>query len=317
MVAPKGVDDLDLDGNWVVGGADDAPRESKSKKGKKRKLQAGDGSDHAQAPSASAESSGTGKKKRKKGGAILDAVLNSEKAPAVGVGADALRQWALTRLETSWAAETKATKLTPLESKDVKPSPSWFVPCAPDVSLGKMPKAVAGKKSKESTFPGVATLRAISAGGTPPAGPAGGVSVLVLCASTNRVFEAKAEIEKAWNVKALALAAHGGGRKKDQVARQAKSLSEGVAVAIATPARLLRLLAEGHVDPKCLGLVVLDLAKDGKQRDVLTLQETRGDIFKLIRKPFLPHLPGQPTATNEGLALLLCGASASSAATSA
>eukprot|EP00933_Yihiella_yeosuensis_P014493 TRINITY_DN12978_c0_g2_i2.p1 TRINITY_DN12978_c0_g2~~TRINITY_DN12978_c0_g2_i2.p1 ORF type:complete len:177 (-),score=36.45 TRINITY_DN12978_c0_g2_i2:61-591(-) len=136
------------------------------------------------------------------------------------------------------------------------------------------------------------------------------ISVLVLCSSTDRVFKVKAEIEEAWKVKALALAAHGGGRKKDQVARQAKAIAAGVAVAVATPARLLRLLSEEHISPENLSLVVLDCERDRKQRDVLTLAESRGDLFKLLRQHFLSCLPSKDDEGFKGLAFLLCSAAA-------
>mmetsp|Transcript_19457 Transcript_19457/g.61048 ORF Transcript_19457/g.61048 Transcript_19457/m.61048 type:complete len:173 (+) Transcript_19457:637-1155(+) len=107
-------------------------------------------------------------------------------------------------------------------------------------------------------------------------------------ASAERVFAALGEVREAWPSKPFALAAHGGGRKRDQVTRQAKALGRGVAVAVATPGRVLRLLEEGHVELGGLEVVVLDLTIDRKLRDLLALPETRRDLFGLIQKHLMP-----------------------------
>merc|ERR1719382_1744957 len=90
--------------------------------------------------------------------------------------------------------------------------------------------------------PVLAALRRRSA---PPAAAPSGAAVVVLCASSDHVFDATQEIQQSWGVKPLSLSTAGGGRRKDQVARQAKALKEGVAVAVGSPGRVLRLLEEG------------------------------------------------------------------------
>ncbi|CAK9072193.1 unnamed protein product, partial [Durusdinium trenchii] len=119
----------------------------------------------------------------------------------------------------------------------------------------------------------------------------GSVKVLALCASTDRVFAIKA----AWDAAFPHL--------------KAKALEQGTALAVATPARLSRLKAEGHIEMSKIGVVLLDLAKDVKRRDVLTLQDTRSDFFKFLREiqHLLPRSRKAAKAIPEGLTLLLCG----------
>eukprot|EP00933_Yihiella_yeosuensis_P014492 TRINITY_DN12978_c0_g2_i1.p1 TRINITY_DN12978_c0_g2~~TRINITY_DN12978_c0_g2_i1.p1 ORF type:complete len:339 (-),score=74.97 TRINITY_DN12978_c0_g2_i1:61-1002(-) len=308
-----GNDDLDLDGNWASNDPDvvdeslpTSGKSSKTKKGVKRKQKS------SEADTPTIEATPSAKKRKKKGGKVLAAVVDAEKAPQEGIGTKELRHWALTRVATSWVAECKASRLTPLEAKEVRPLPSWFVACKPTISIGRLPwEATLSLSKSQVDFPGSSTLSAArdGKGKTPKVEPQN-ISVLVLCSSTDRVFKVKAEIEEAWKVKALALAAHGGGRKKDQVARQAKAIAAGVAVAVATPARLLRLLSEEHISPENLSLVVLDCERDRKQRDVLTLAESRGDLFKLLRQHFLSCLPSKDDEGFKGLAFLLCSAAA-------
>ncbi|CAJ1395109.1 unnamed protein product [Effrenium voratum] len=227
---------------------------------------------------------------------VLRAVLASEQLPRSATKKQ-LRLWAKTRLGTAWVAEAKAKKLTPIEAKELRPLGSWFLPVPPQLRVAQLP--------------GLEGCQRLQGLGSERPG-AGCVGALVLCSSVERVFALKAELDAVCPQKALALAKHGGGRLSDQLSRQAKALAAGAALAVATPARLNRLVAEGHLDPARISLVILDLAKDKKQRDVLTLQEARGDFFQLLRGQLLPLLPKAKKGT--GLALLLCGAGAASAA---
>ncbi|CAK9033303.1 unnamed protein product [Durusdinium trenchii] len=274
-------DDLELDGNWAV---------TPKKRNRDQILQTGpsdpDGTDEADGATS----------KRRKGGRVLEAVLASEAAPQSSK-ALGLKKWAKNRIATSWIAEAKSKKLAPLEVKELKPMTSWFLPCPPQLTVEQLPEWAAKAPSVLKGF-----------GSEEP--KKGSVKVLALCASTDRVFAIKAAWDAAFpHLKALALAAHGGGRKKDQVLRQAKALEQGTALAVATPARLSRLKAEGHIEMSKIGVVLLDLAKDVKRRDVLTLQDTRSDFFKFLREiqHLLPRSRKAAKAIPEGLTLLLCG----------
>ena len=268
-------DDLELDGNWSVS--------------KKRKR-----STTATTPETTLSSKEV-KKQRGKGGKVLEAVLASELPPDNNASAVTLKRWAKTRICTSWAAEAKKKKMSPLEMKELQPLLSWFWPCPPQLSVQQVPEWAKKVKS--------ARLQRL--GQEPPS--KGQVDALLLCASTDRVFAIKAAWDAVCPQKAVALAAHGGGRKKDQVLRQAQALEHGIALAIATPARLLRLKEEGHLETSKLGVVLVDLAQDMKKRDILTLQDTRSDFFKFLRE-IQALLPNTKVKVPPGLALLMCGA---------
>jgi len=211
----------------------------------------------------------------------------------VGAAADAgaaqeHRSWAAERLRAAWAADCKAQKLTPLEARELSPSARWMPPGPAAAPLERLPWLL---------------------GAAVPAPRARSASVAVLSPSVERVFGVVALLGEAWAVKPLALGAHGGGRKKDQIARQARALARGAVVAAATPGRLLRLLDEGHACLEGTELVVLDLAVDRKGRDLLTLPETRRDFIRLLRVHLQPLLerPGGPR-------LALCGSGDASGA---
>lgn len=310
MVA-GGRDDLDLEGNWEslgTGGAGEAGGRGKGKPKKKRKASAA--AEEAPAEDdddASAEEppKKKAKKARRKGAALaaaaaaVDASVAREEGPAAQARA---------RLQAAWEAEVKASHLTQLEQKEVAPMASWFVPCGEDVALAVLPKRLPAGAWSSS----LRTLLALRDRAKPPAATPHGVSIAVLASSAERVFAAITEIRdaKAWRgLKPLALAAHGGGRKRDQVARQAKALASGASLAVATPGRLLRLVEEGHVKPANLGALVVDLTRDQKQRNLLGMPETRRDLFSLLRKHLLPLL-----GRGDGPRLLLCGNTADTAA---
>lgn len=305
-MAMDGCDDLDLEGNWAPLGTADSekvPGPGKGKKkGRKRKRPNAaaakqlDATENVQASPAEDKA-----KKRRKCGAGTGAGL------AMAPACEELRARACARLQASWMAEAKASKLTLLEAKEVVPAATWFLACEEDAPLADLPKQVRGDAAASSPLP--LALLALRAGAELPAPGPAGISITVLTPSAERVFAALAELREAeaWHgARPLALAAHGGGRKRDQVARQAKALAVGASVAVATPGRLLRLLDEGHVRPFALGTLVLDLARDRKQRDLLGMPETRRELFLLLRRYLIPLL-GQ----GEGPRLLLCGGPAS------
>ncbi|OLQ09586.1 hypothetical protein AK812_SmicGene6800 [Symbiodinium microadriaticum] len=283
-MASRGNDDLDLDGNWSGG--------KRRRVAKKRRACDAEQTAEPEQPTP---------KKRKKGGAVLNAVLSSEQPPKTGATAKVLRRWAQTRLATAWVAEAKAKKLTPIETKEVSPAAAWFVACPPVLPLAQLRNWA----SKARAFPGSQLLQSLGAGQATPSAP--GAAILVLCASTDRLFALKADLDGSWGIKALALAAHGGGRKRDQVLRQAKALAAGATLALATPSRLRRLVEEGHLDLESTSLLIVDLAHDKKLRDVLTLQDTRGDFFALLRTKLAPLLPKKVGDETKKLAFLLCG----------
>lgn len=306
-MASAGVDDLDLDGNWVVdepattgAAGNSAPKAAGGKK-RKRKGAPADGSSVGAVTSlissvledeGSGEKKGAKKKRRKK--------LANEVADSNQFGSDVLKE-ACARLVSAWAAEGKASSSTPLEMKELVPLPEWFVPCPLAVTLAALPQKCAGEFA-----PGV--LRAIHKKELPAPRPKS-ASVVVLCTSTERVFAAIEEMRTAWGTKPLALATFGGGRRKDQIARQAKALKVGCLLAVGTPGRVLRLVEEGHIIPGSVDLFVVDQARDRKQRDVLTLPDTRRDFFCLLRQHLMAGL-----ADPEGHRLLLCGRTAADSA---
>lgn len=331
--AAKGLDDYDLDGNWATAG-DDEPlqlsgrppaRKKKRKKGslagpsdptevvvqavgadagvsaERNALVTDEPGGNASRPAkkrrrrssvlgASGEGSGTAgsivrtkklkeKKKRQKMLAAGELGLPSKDAPC-----DALTDWAAKRLTSSWAAEAKAASLSALEVRELVPVPTWFASCHPGSTLVHLrrtlvPDSAACPSSHQTTK---------------------GPSILVLGSSTERVFALISDLEAAWKVKPAALAAHGGGRKRDQLERQAKAFGT-TPIAVGTPGRVLRLFEEKLVDVASLQFVVLDLAIDRKKRDILSLLDTRRDVFGLLRRFFAHGL-----AIGQGPRLVMC-----------
>jgi len=284
MGAVKGQDDLDVDGNWepLEPLRSEAFGQKRSEK-KKRKLAApeqsmkgmaveDDDGDQGLAPEGKAKSK---RKKRRR--------LQME-----GVNPAAGGRNPSDLLAASWAAEAKSLSLSTIEVGEVVPEPNWFMSRSSSCPLSKLPSTLRKPEFSMSES------------------PSSGASVIVLSASTERVFEVVAEIESSWKTKPVVLAAHGGGRKKDQIARQAEALKRGAAVAVATPGRLLRLLDGDHASLRETNLVVIELTRDRKNRDVLTLPETRRDVFALLRR----HALKRVKAESGGIRLLLCGAAA-------
>jgi len=239
------------------------------------------------------------KKKKKPKKSTHDRGMVAAAAAAAG-GLDSRGQ-ASARVASAWAAEAKMTKMSALEMKDISPKASWFHDCPAAVSLARLPR--------EDTLPSAFFAALRSGAAAEPARKPGKIAVAVLCLSTERVFEALGELTEAWKVgkawaaKPLALAAHGGGRRKEQVARQAKAIASGVSVAVGTPGRVLRLLEEKHLKADGLELIVVDLARDRKDRDVLALAETRKDLFALCRHHLLAGLRKEG-----GCRIAMCGA---------
>lgn len=291
-----GIDDLDLDGNWAVGGDDDeivtgaATQVSNKKRKRASSANTVHHDDLVPVPMGvgKVESKPSGKKKRKK-----------KKKLGYGEALDvAAKESATTRLVAAWAAESKASSLSALESKELLFVPSWFA-LDTQVMFARLPQ------SCDSTCRSPC-IRALRDGKDPAAGVARSSCVVVLCMSTERAFTVVDELKEAWNLKRkpFALVKHGGGRLVDQVSRQGKVLAGGVAVAVATPGRLTRLIEEGLFEMNAAELLVLDTSVDRKQRSLLTLPETRCEMFVLLRKHVVAHLGKQ-----QGVQLALCSSS--------
>lgn len=284
----------DLEGNWAPAeeGAAAAPTREEGDavadagRGKKRKLRskgadsAADAAFEAEAPVV--EASATAKKRRKKA-KKKQGLAEGAEAPSAGAEGEELTAWAAARLSAAWASEVKASSLSPLEAKKLRPVSSWFTPLAPAETLRRL-------------------TRKLPTGWDAKLTPKG-ASVIVLCTSAERAFAAVTEL-KASGSKPLVLATHGGGRKSDQVKRQASALEKGAHLAVATPGRLIRLLDDGHLQAQSLRHIVIDLGRDRKLRDVLSLAETRRDVLGLLRRHCLQHLEGG------NLRLAMCGAGA-------
>lgn len=298
-MAPAVNDDLDLDGNWIAADDDDAEdvagqvsSSSKLPRGKKRKSVVA-GVAAASTLNSVSDVSGSSKKKKKQKQKKLREVYSAEQL----VGEGDARSRACERVARAWVAEGKCRSLAPLEVKEFVPRPEWFLPCSLDSPLVAMPEALEGSAARGGVL---AALRMKAAPGSAKPRSAG---VVVLCSSSEQVFAVLPRLEKAWGTKPLPLCTFGGGRRKDQIHRQGQSLQAGVAVVIGTPGRVLRLLDEGELVASGFEVLVLDLALDRKQRDVLTLPETRRDVLTLLQK----HLR-KLFAAAAGPRLVLCGA---------
>lgn len=268
----------DLDGNWVQAtGPVEEEIAAKITRGKKRKLSSKGESNVVdialtEDTAACEKPTSAAAKRRKKKAKRKQGLAEGAEMPAPSAAAEEQVAWAAAKLSASWVAEAKAVSLSPLEAKGFRPVSAWFLPVAPSEKLIKLSKMLpAGWDSK-------------------PAPKC--VSVVVLCTSAEQAFAAVAELAKASPQKPLVLATHGGGRKGDQVKRQAAALAKGAQLAVATPGRLLRLLDEGHLDPNGLRFVSIDLCRDRKHRDVLSLPETRRDVLSLLRRHCLHSLEG-------------------------
>jgi len=281
-------------------GKGDEPARDELKKKRKEKAKKTSMLDRGNA--VAAEDERKKKKKNKKKKTSMFDQGNAAAAEAAAGGQDSCGQ-AAARMSSAWVAEAKVNKMSSLELKGVVPRVSWFHDCPADARLARLPWAVAEQAASGTWLASLKSGSAAESQRRPRS-----ISIAVLCLSTERVFEALAEISEAWSVgkstaKPLALAAHGGGRRKDQVARQAKAIAAGVAVAVGTPGRLLRLLEEKHLEATGLDLVVIDLARDRKDRDVLVLPETRRDLFALCRRFLCDELQ-----RDGGCRIVVCGA---------
>lgn len=196
-------------------------------------------------------------KRKKKRKTILDqrgGVL------ALGDTPESIRQWSVAKVATAWQVHGKVSKKSPLEMLEVSPTSSWFAPCPPSTRV-------------------VDVLRERNAAASTPKS----ASVLVVCMSVERTFEVIDALGSILPTKPVALAAHGGGRKRDQLARQGKALEGGLSVAVGTPSRITRLLDERSFEQEGVELMILDLQHDRKQFDLLTHPDARRDCFALLR----------------------------------
>jgi len=295
------------------------PTEAKKKKKKKLRTPTQPSLDDAAAPkvgkkkkkkprAAVAESplitqaSKDGKKKKKtwRKHAAFDAYEESARTISL-VGDEKSRTLMCRRLQAAWDVEASANKLSALEKQEVLPSGSWFVPCAEGVTVNNLLQ----RCQCSAGDPPLRTFLALRDGKKLPSPVPKSAALAVIVPSVDRVFAIVGEMREAqgWRkVKPVVLAAHGGGRKSDQVLRQAKALEQGTAVAVATPGRLLRLFEEGHAQPDGFELLVLDLTRDIKRRDLLKMPDTRKELFNLLRCHLMKPIQGERTR------LVFCGA---------
>lgn len=279
-MSAAGVDDLELDGNWApqLGNSSAVSLQTESiaqSKTRKRKL-VDDRREMSSTAASQDEPGHAGSAKRRKRQQHRKGSFGEQSASGD------FRVQACSRLLTAWSVEVKASSLTGLEMKEVTPLPNWFLECSLGADIATVPWQVSAPAGLFAAIQGGAVALPTP---TPRC-----ISVLVLCASAERVFQVLQRAEEKWHVKPLALSAHGGGRRKDQVARQARTLATGVSVAVGTPGRLLRLFDDGHAITDGMEAVILDLAADRKQRDLLSLPDTRRDFFMLLRKYLLTGL---------------------------
>lgn len=281
----------DLEGNWAPGVTDSLDdvisKPAKLGKGKKRKLaskQAEEAAANTGPVAADAERpESAAAKKRRKRAKRKQGLAEGDTVPDAGADPEVVTAWAAARFSAAWSAEVQASSLSPLEAKEFRPVSAWFLPISPGEQLRRLPRKLpsgwdAAKLVPKSVF------------------------VVVLCNSAERAFVIAPELSKAMSSKPLVLASHGGGRKGDQVKRQAASIAKGAHLAVATPGRLLRLLDEGHLQVQCLRCIIIDLCRDRKQRDVLSLPETRRDVLGLMRRHCAQPLEGRQ------LRVAMCGA---------
>jgi len=225
----------------------------------------------------------TAKKKKKlkpkRANANLQYGLQAQSAATVNTC-----EWSCSMLCAALTAYAKANHLAPLEMKDVEPTENWFIPCLPTAAVSQMPWALDLPVIQDK--PGLnSIMQCVQQGMQLPTPHPGAVPILILCTSTDRCFSLVDELGPKWGVqKPLVLAAHGGGRKQDQIARQSKVLEQGVSLAVGTPGRVRRFLDGGLINKGKLEVIVIDLAQDQKQRNLLTLPETRHDLFNILKQ---------------------------------
>jgi len=131
----------------------------------------------------------------------------------------------------------------------------------------------------------------------PPGAPPGAPAVLVVAGAALRVLELIRQLPD-WNAQGRVAKLFS---RHLKVEEQVAALGRGpVCLAAGTPARLAKLLALGALDASCLQLVVLDCARDVKQRGLLDIPETRADWWALWHH----HLAGRVASGATRLALL-------------
>ncbi len=82
---------------------------------------------------------------------------------------------------------------------------------------------------------------------------------------------------------------------------QAEALAAGpVCIAVGTPARIDKLVAMGALSLARCSLLVLDCARDAKQRSLLDIPETRRDTWQLWRT----HLAARVASGDTRVALV-------------
>jgi hypothetical protein len=75
-----------------------------------------------------------------------------------------------------------------------------------------------------------------------------------------------------------------------KVAEQVEALKKHHALAVGTPARLSKLMEAGALSLSATRVVVLDMAKDSKQFDLLSLPDVAKDTALFLKQAVMPEL---------------------------
>ncbi|KAJ2693642.1 Protein cms1 [Coemansia sp. RSA 1285] len=112
----------------------------------------------------------------------------------------------------------------------------------------------------------------------------GAPQVLVICSSALRVVDLVRRLRPLTGRTVLKLFS-----KHVKIAAHKKTLnSSPTDIAVGTPNRIHKLLADGDLKPSRLRLVVIDCWQDEKMRVVVDMDDTRADLFAIWRDILLP-----------------------------
>ncbi|KAJ2731867.1 Protein cms1, partial [Coemansia sp. BCRC 34490] len=112
----------------------------------------------------------------------------------------------------------------------------------------------------------------------------GAPQVLVICSSALRVVDLVRRLRPLTGRTVLKLFS-----KHVKIAAHKKALgSSPTDIAVGTPNRIHKLLADGDLKPSRLRLVVIDCWQDEKMRVVVDMDDTRADLFAIWRDILLP-----------------------------
>ncbi|KAJ2664932.1 Protein cms1 [Coemansia sp. RSA 1200] len=112
----------------------------------------------------------------------------------------------------------------------------------------------------------------------------GAPQVLVICSSALRVVDLVKRLRPLTTRTVLKLFS----RHVKLVAHKKLLNSSPIDIAVGTPNRIHKLLADGDLKPSRLRLVVIDCWQDEKMRVVVDMDDTRADLFAIWRDILLP-----------------------------